>query len=218
MATEQSDAFVERARQARIIAILRAPTAEHVQSAAEALYEAGCRAIEVTMTTSGAVEAIARLRKLLPADAWIGAGTVMTADDVRAVTDAGAEYLISPVTDVQMIEEAQRQGVPAIPGALTPTEIVAAWRAGAAAVKVSPVSAVGGVDFVRQVSAFLPGIPLVPTGGVELGDVQGYLAAGCPAVGLGAPLLKDALTAAGDLDALRRRTREVLAGTGAAGA
>lgn len=206
--------FLERAADARVIAILRAPTAERFVAACEVLYEAGCRGIEITLTTAGAVEALAKVRAALPDDAWVGAGTVMTPQDVRATAEAGAQFLVSPVLDRECLAEAGRLGVPMVPGALTPSEIVQGFRAGAPAVKVSPIGSVGGVSYLRQVASFLPDVPMMPTGGVELADVPAYLAAGAVAVGLGGPLVQDGLAADGDLEALRRRTREVVASIG----
>jgi 2-dehydro-3-deoxyphosphogluconate aldolase/(4S)-4-hydroxy-2-oxoglutarate aldolase len=202
---------VERLATERLIAILRAPDADRFVAVARALYDGGWRGIEVTLTTEGALEAIGAVRAALPDDAWVGAGTVMTPADVQAVHAAGAQFAVSPVLDDGSVAAADRLGLPFVPGALTPTEIVAAWRAGCPAVKVSPVASVGGPAYLAQVGAFLPGIPLMPTGGVRLADVPAYLEAGAVGVGLGGPLLGDALTPAGDLAALTRRAAGVVA-------
>ena len=140
----------------------------------------------------------------------------MTPADVQAVHAAGAQFAVSPVLDDGSVVAAGRLGLPFVPGSLTPTEIVAAWRAGCAAVKVSPVVSVGGPAYLAQVGAFLPGIPLLPTGGVRPADVPAYLAAGALGVGLGGPLLGNALTPAGDLAALTRRAAHVVADVAAA--
>jgi 2-dehydro-3-deoxyphosphogluconate aldolase/(4S)-4-hydroxy-2-oxoglutarate aldolase len=121
---------------------------------------------------------------------------------------------VSPVLDDGCVAAAARLGLPFVPGALTPTEIVAAWRAGVAAVKVSPVVSVGGAGYLRQVGAFLPGIPLLPTGGVDPGEIGAYLSAGAVAVGLGGPLVGDALRPDGDLEALHARAVAALAPLG----
>ncbi len=203
--------FLQRAADTRVIAILRAPDAGRFVAASEVLYAAGCRGIEITLTSAGAVEALAAVRAALPGDAWVGAGTVMTPQDVRDTAGAGAQFVVSPILDRECLAEAARLGVPMVPGALTPSEIVQGFRAGAPAVKVSPVGSVGGVSYLRQVGSFLPDVPMLPTGGIELADVPAYLAAGAVAVGLGGPLVQDSLTADGDLGALERRTREVVA-------
>ena len=205
------DPLVERLARERLIAILRAPDADRFVAVASALYDAGWRGIEVTLTTNGALEAIGALREALPDDAWVGAGTVMSSAEVQAVHAAGAQFAVSPVLDDGSVAAADRLGLPFVPGALTPTEIVAAWRAGCPAVKVSPVVSVGGPAYLAQVGAFLPGIPLLPTGGVRPADVPAYLQAGALGVGLGGPLLGDALTPGGDLAALTRRAADVVA-------
>jgi 2-dehydro-3-deoxyphosphogluconate aldolase/(4S)-4-hydroxy-2-oxoglutarate aldolase len=212
------DPFVERLARERLIAILRAPDADRFVAVASALYDAGWRGIEVTLTTEGALQAIGEIRDALPEDAWVGAGTVMTPADVRAVHAAGAQFAVSPVLDDGAVAAAGRLGLPFVPGALTPTEIVAAWRAGCPAVKVSPVVSVGGPAYLTQVGAFLPGIPLMPTGGVNPADVPAYVDAGALGVGLGGPVLGDALTPAGDLVALTRRAADVVASLAPAGA
>ena len=210
-----SDPFVERLARERLVAILRAPDADRFVAVGCALYDAGWRVLEVTLTSQGALEAITELRDALPDDALVGAGTVMTPTDVQAVNSAGARFAVSPVLDEGSVAAAGRLGLPFVPGALTPNEIVAAWRSGAPAVKVSPVVAVGGPGYLAQVGAFLPGIPLLPTGGVQPADVPAYLRAGALAVGLGGPLLGDALDPGGDLAALTRRAAHVLAAVGA---
>ncbi|MGZ4650698.1 MAG: bifunctional 4-hydroxy-2-oxoglutarate aldolase/2-dehydro-3-deoxy-phosphogluconate aldolase, partial [Kineosporiaceae bacterium] len=124
------ETFLQRLGRERVIAILRSPDAGRVVDAARVLYDAGIRGIEVTLTTAGALEAIADVRSALPEDAWVGAGTVMTAADVRVVAEAGAAFAVSPVLDDGAVAAAGRLGLPFVPGALTPTEIVLAWRSG----------------------------------------------------------------------------------------
>ena len=129
---------------------------------------------------------------------------------------AGAAYLVAPDFRPEVVAWAVERGVPAVPGALTPTEIAAAWAAGATAVKVFPVSAAGGPAYLKAVRAPLPEVPLVPTGGVGLGDIGAYLAAVAAAVGIGAPLLGDAGDPGGDLGALAGRARRAVAAAGGA--
>jgi 2-dehydro-3-deoxyphosphogluconate aldolase / (4S)-4-hydroxy-2-oxoglutarate aldolase len=202
--------FLQRLARERVIAVLRAADAGRFVAVSRVLYEAGLRAIEITLTTTGAIDAIGEVRRALPDDAWVGAGTVMSVADVQAVSSAGAAFAISPILEDGSVAAASRLGLPFVPGALTPTEIVTAWRSGCAAVKVSPVSAVGGAGYLRQVRAFLPGIPLMPTGGIALPDVPDYLAAGAAGVGLGGPLLGDALRPDGNLEALAGRVTALL--------
>ncbi|WP_067564285.1 bifunctional 4-hydroxy-2-oxoglutarate aldolase/2-dehydro-3-deoxy-phosphogluconate aldolase [Nocardia acidivorans] len=187
-----------------VIAILRATTAKRFAEVTAVLHECGITAVEFTLTTTGALDA---LRDCAGFGHPLGVGTVLTAADAARAVEAGAAYLITPVVSVEVIEEGRRLGVPVISGALTPTEIRHAWTAGSTMVKVFP-AAIGGPGYIRAVRAPLPDIPLVPTGGVGLGELRAYLDAGAAALGIGAPLLGDAC-AGGDLDALRERARLV---------
>jgi 2-dehydro-3-deoxyphosphogluconate aldolase / (4S)-4-hydroxy-2-oxoglutarate aldolase len=208
--------FLERLAEVPVVAILRAEDAGRFLEVGRVLYEGGVRAIEVTLTSVGALDAFARLREELPGDALLGVGTVRSAGDAEAALAAGAGYLVAPDFRPEMVAFAVARGLPVVPGALTPTEVAAAWAAGATAVKVFPVSAVGGPGYVKAVRAPLPEVPLVPTGGVGIDDIGAYLAAGAAAVGIGAPLLGDAGGPDGDLSALGDRARRaVAAATGA---
>jgi 2-dehydro-3-deoxyphosphogluconate aldolase/(4S)-4-hydroxy-2-oxoglutarate aldolase len=169
------------------------------------------RAVEVTLTSEGALEAFARLREELPGDALLGVGTVRSLGDAERAAEAGATYLIAPDFRADVVAWAVERELPVVPGALTPTEVAAAWAAGATAVKVFPVSAVGGPAYVKAVRAPLPEVPLLPTGGVGIDDIGAYLAAGAAAVGVGAPLLGDAGGPGGDLAALAARARRAVA-------
>jgi 2-dehydro-3-deoxyphosphogluconate aldolase/(4S)-4-hydroxy-2-oxoglutarate aldolase len=191
-----------------VVAIARAASTARVGAAVETLVTSGITCIELTMTMPGAIEAIAMLVKQFGASACIGAGTVLTRDQARACIDAGAAFLVAPSAVPEVVDVALADGVPCLPGALTPSEVVAAWNAGAAAVKLFPAS-IGGAQYLRDIRAPLPDIPLIPTGGVGIDDVAGYLAAGAVAVGLGSPLFGDALTG-GDLGALADRASRLL--------
>ncbi|MFQ6395733.1 bifunctional 4-hydroxy-2-oxoglutarate aldolase/2-dehydro-3-deoxy-phosphogluconate aldolase [Nocardia sp. KC 131] len=183
-----------------IIAILRAPTAARFAQVAAVLHESGITAVEFTLTSAGALDA---LRDYAGSGHPVGAGTVLTAADAARAVDAGAAYLITPVVSTEVIAEARRLGVPVISGAFTPTEIHRAHAAGSTMVKVFPAS-VGGPDYIRAIRDPLPDIPLVPTGGVARTDVKAYLDAGATALGMGSPLIGDACVG-GDLEALRER-------------
>src|SRR3982750_2859062 len=139
-----TDPFAERLARERLIAILRAPDADRFVAVASALYDGGWRGSEAPLTPGGALEAIGGIRDALPEDAWVGAGTVTTPADVQAVHASGAQFAVSPVLDDGSVAAAGRLGLPFVPGALTPTEIVAAWRAGCEVVKVSPGAPGGG--------------------------------------------------------------------------
>ena len=210
--SEQVAGFLDRLAAVPVVAILRAADAGRFVRVGQVLYEAGVRAVEVTLTSTGALAAFGRLREELPGDALLGVGTVRSVADAEAAVGAGAAYLVAPDFRPEVVAWAVARGVPAVPGALTPTEIAAAWAAGATAVKLFPVSAAGGPAYLKAVRAPLPEVPLVPTGGVGLGDIGAYLAAGAAAVGIGAPLLGDAGDPGGDLDALAGRARRAVAG------
>jgi 2-dehydro-3-deoxyphosphogluconate aldolase/(4S)-4-hydroxy-2-oxoglutarate aldolase len=203
--------FLERVAAVPVVAILRAADAGRFLEVGRVLYEGGVRAVEVTLTSEGALEAFARLREELPGDALLGVGTVRSLGDAERAAGAGATYLIAPDFRADVVAWAVERELPVVPGALTPTEVAAAWAAGATAVKVFPVSAVGGPAYVKAVRAPLPEVPLMPTGGVGIDDIGAYLAAGAAAVGVGAPLLGDAGGPGGDLAALAARARRAVA-------
>jgi 2-dehydro-3-deoxyphosphogluconate aldolase / (4S)-4-hydroxy-2-oxoglutarate aldolase len=215
--SSRDPAFLERLAAVPVVAILRAAGAGRFLEVGRVLYEGGVRAIEVTLTSEGALEAFGRLREELPGDALLGVGTVRSVAAAEEAVGAGATYLVAPDFRPEVVAWARARGMPVVPGALTPSEVAAAWAAGATAVKVFPVSAVGGPAYVKAIRAPLPEVPLVPTGGVGLDDVGAYLEAGAAAVGIGSPLLGDAGDPGGDLAALANRARlAVAAATGAA--
>jgi 2-dehydro-3-deoxyphosphogluconate aldolase/(4S)-4-hydroxy-2-oxoglutarate aldolase len=191
-----------------VVAVLRFGDARHLRPAAEALAAGGVVGLEVTLTTPGAVDAI----RDLAADAAladrcvVGAGTVLDAGSARRAIDAGARFVVSPVLDVHVVALCREQGTAVLPGALTPTEILRAWDAGADAVKVFPSSAVGP-GYFRDVLAPLPHVRLVPTGGVSLENVDAWVRAGAVAVGVGSSLADPALVAAGRTGELTARAR-----------
>lgn len=188
-----------------LMAILRAPAADGFPAVADVLVEAGITALEVSLTSGGAIDAIAGLRRRLPDSVAVGAGTVLTADDVQASVDAGAEFLVSPVIDVPLVSASP---VPFYPGTATPTEMVQAHRAGAPIVKLFPAAGLGP-GFVRNLRGPLPQIQVMPTGGIALEDITDWLLAGAAAIGLGGPLLGDAASG-GSLSSLAARARQAV--------
>ncbi|MET0695472.1 MAG: bifunctional 4-hydroxy-2-oxoglutarate aldolase/2-dehydro-3-deoxy-phosphogluconate aldolase [Propionibacteriaceae bacterium] len=197
-----------------LIAILRAPDAAAFLPVSEVLYKAGFRCVEFTLTTAGAVEAVAEAIDSLPADLMVGIGTVRTEQQVHDAIDAGATFCVSQVFRPELVAAAKSRGVPFFPGALTPTEILNAWESGVPAVKVSPIGPVGGLAYFDNVRGPLPEIPLMPTGGVQLDEAQAYLDRGAVAVGLSGPLVGDALLPGGDLVALGQRAEQVVGAVG----
>ena len=172
---------------------------------ARTLGEAGVTCLELTLTTPGAVDALARVRAELGSDVALGMGSVIDAAQAAACLDAGADFLVSPGVCPEVALYALERGVPCYPGALTPSELIEAWGLGAPAVKLFPAS-LGGVRYLKDVRAPLPQIPLVPTGGVALEQISDYIANGAAAVGLGGPLVGDALDG-GSLAKLAVRAR-----------
>jgi 2-dehydro-3-deoxyphosphogluconate aldolase / (4S)-4-hydroxy-2-oxoglutarate aldolase len=198
----------------RVVAILRAENASRAEAVVDVLLANGIRSLELTLTTKGALEVVERLAATVPEGTDLGVGTVLTADEVDRSVDAGARFVVSPSVVPAVIEAATRHGIASYPGALTPTEIHAAWTAGASAVKLFPGGALGP-GYLTAVRAPLPDIPLVPTGGVAIEAVGAWLDAGAAAVGLGSPLIGDALAPDGDLERLAQRARAVCAAVGA---
>lgn len=205
---DTADEIWLRLEAASLVAILRAPTAARVREVAICLVESGIDCLEVTMTTEGALGAISDLVRELPAEALVGAGTVMDVREAEAAIDAGASFLVSPATCGSVIEWSAARDVLHIPAALTPSEILAATDAGARAVKIFPASALGGPSYIKALREPLPDCALVPTGGVGLDEIGSYLSAGASAVGLGGQLIGDALLPGGNLDELSARAKK----------
>jgi 2-dehydro-3-deoxyphosphogluconate aldolase/(4S)-4-hydroxy-2-oxoglutarate aldolase len=172
-----------------LLAILRAPSPELALRAARAIHTGGIRLIEVTMAAPNALRVLEELGRALGEEVVLGAGTVLDAATARDCVAAGARFIVSPGFDPETVDAARSLDAVAIPGALTPTEILTASRAGADCVKVFPCSAVGGPSYLKALRGPLPSIKLVATGGVHLENVVAYLEAGATAVGLGAGLI-----------------------------
>lgn len=196
----------------RVIAIARRVEPSTLPAVAEALAANGIRAFEVTLNSPGAIESIRLLADgALGERLLVGAGTVLSIAEAEAAVAAGAHFLVTPHLDPALVAWAAERGVPILPGAFTPTEILTAWRAGAAAVKLFPAS-VAGPAFIRDFRGPFPEIPLVPTGGVSVENAAEFLRAGAVAVGLGSWL-----TGVGDPAEVARRAASVVAAIGTAG-
>ena len=197
----------------RVMAIVRYRAPADLDAVVHELAAAGVALVEITLDTPDALPAIARAAGT--AELTIGAGTVRTADEARAAADAGAAFLVSPGLVPDVLTVAAERGVAAIPGVLTPTELLAAVDAGAAAVKVFPVTPVGGPAYVRALRGPFADVDLMPTGGIDVADVGAYLDAGAACVGLGGALVgADAPADAADLVAIGRRARAAMAAIG----
>jgi len=207
---------IEQIRAIGIIPVVRAQSAGEALAAVDAICSGGIPVLKITMTVPGAVQIINELAKRLGDDALIGAGTVLDAETARQCIDAGARFIVSPSLDVPTIEACRTLRVPVFPGAMTPTEVVTAWKAGADAVKVFPANAVGGAAYLKSLKAPLPQIELVPTGGVSLKNIAEYIAAGALAVGVGADLVDLAAVRDGDAASITAKAREYVAAVNAA--
>lgn len=206
---------VEQVEQAGIVAVIRLKEPEKVRAVVDALAEGGIRALEVTMTVPGAVELIRQLAPTMPAGFVFGAGTVVDAETVHRVVDAGAQFVVSPVFRREVIDACQKRDVASMPGCFTPTEILDAWDAGADIVKVFPATALGP-GYLKDVRAPLPEVKLMPTGGVTVDNAGDWIRAGAVAVGVGSSLLDTKAIASGDFKVLRTLAERMVANVRAA--
>jgi 2-dehydro-3-deoxyphosphogluconate aldolase/(4S)-4-hydroxy-2-oxoglutarate aldolase len=193
-------------QQVGVVAIMRARSSDQLLAAADAIKAGGVNAIEVTMTTPGALEIISQAVARYGADVLFGVGSVLDPESARAAILAGAQFVVCPTLNVKTIELCKRYSVPVMPGAYTPTEILNAWEAGADIVKVFPAS-VGGPAYIKAVKAPLPQIKLMPVGGVDLDTTADFIRAGCEIVAVGSALVNQKLLDAQDFDTLTQRAR-----------
>ena len=196
-----------------VIAVIRADSGEQLVNVCRALAAGGVRACEITMTTPGAIEAIAAASKALGSEALVGAGSVLDAPTARAAILAGARFIVSPVLNEEVIQMAHRYDCVAVPGALSPTEIFRAWSAGADVVKVFPANHFGP-QYLKDIHGPMPQVKLTPTGGVDLNTAADWIKAGAVAIGVGSSLVKKDLIAGAkwdDLAALARQYVDIVA-------
>jgi 2-dehydro-3-deoxyphosphogluconate aldolase/(4S)-4-hydroxy-2-oxoglutarate aldolase len=198
-----------------VIAVVRARSAEQVPPLAEALLAGGIRAIEITMTTPDAIRAIREAAVRFGKDALLGVGTVLDEDTAREAIEAGAEFVVSPITRPELVRAAHAADRPVMLGAYTPTECQMAYEAGSDFVKLFPADTLGPA-YIKSLRAPLPHLKIVPTGGVELGNIAAFFKAGCAAVGAGSSLVSSALLDQADWPALTQRAREFAAAARAA--
>ncbi|MBD2538487.1 bifunctional 4-hydroxy-2-oxoglutarate aldolase/2-dehydro-3-deoxy-phosphogluconate aldolase [Coleofasciculus sp. FACHB-SPT36] len=182
-----NQSWFKQVQKHRVIAVIRAPQMELGRQMAHAVASGGMQLIEITWNSDNPAELIGDLRSQLPA-CTIGTGTVLNREQLKDAIAAGAQFVFTPHVDPILIQIAMDSGVPMVPGALSPTEIVTAWQAGASCVKVFPVQAVGGASYIKSLQGPLGHIPLIPTGGVTVENAKAFLAAGAIAVGLSGSL------------------------------
>lgn len=188
-----------------IVAVLRADSLTHLTATVETLQEAGIRAIELTLTTPGILGAIAPLRSRLDPATRIGVGTVTSPEQAAAAAVGGAEFLVSPNTDEQVLEAARAAGIAMVPGGLTPSELARGRELGCGTVKLFPASTMGPA-YIRHLHGPYPGLPVLPSGGIGLDAVRDWVLAGAAGVSIGGPMLGDALSG-GSLTELAARAR-----------
>jgi 2-dehydro-3-deoxyphosphogluconate aldolase/(4S)-4-hydroxy-2-oxoglutarate aldolase len=198
------ESWLQLLKKYRSIAVIRSPDLELGLAMAKAVADGGIRLIEITWNSDRPEKLISKLRLDLP-DCTIGSGTILTLEELREAIDSGAQFVFSPHVNLTLIRAALAAKVPIVPGALSPTEIVTAWQAGATCVKVFPIQAVGGASYIKSLQGPLGQIPLIPTGGVKLENTKEFLAAGAIAVGLSADLFPQQFLATRDWQSIARR-------------
>jgi 2-dehydro-3-deoxyphosphogluconate aldolase / (4S)-4-hydroxy-2-oxoglutarate aldolase len=194
-----------------IVPVVRAPSADLAIAAAGAAAAGGIPIVEITMTVPGAIDAIAQLARTMGGSVVIGAGTVLDAATAGQCIAAGARFIVSPGFDAETVAFARREGVLMMAGALTPTEVIAAWKAGSDFVKIFPCGNVGGPAYIRSLKAALPQIPMIPTGGVNLTTAAAFLDAGAEALGVGGELISASALKEGNMGAITDLARQYAA-------
>jgi 2-dehydro-3-deoxyphosphogluconate aldolase/(4S)-4-hydroxy-2-oxoglutarate aldolase len=203
-------AVLKSLQETGLVPVLRAESMDKALALAEAVAAGGVNVLEVTMTVPGAVEVIERLVRDRP-DILVGAGTVLDAETARTCILAGAQFVVSPALNVKTIAMCHRYSVAVLPGALTPTEIVTAWEAGADVVKVFPAGAMGGAKYLVSLKGPLPQIKMIPTGGVSLATANEFLEAGAFALGVGSDLVNAKAMAEGKPELVTETARRYMA-------
>jgi len=194
-----------------IVPVIRASSTELAIKVADAVCAGGIPIVEITMTVPGAIDVIAQLAKSIGSHVLIGAGTVLDSETVMQCIDAGAEFIVSPGFEPETVRTVNRIGKLMMAGALTPTEVISAWKAGSDFVKVFPCGAVGGAKYIRALKAPLPQVPLVPTGGVNLETAADFIRAGAAALGIGGELVSSSALKSGDTSEITKLAQRYLA-------
>jgi len=196
------DATLKRILDGGVVAVVRAESGESLVKVVRALAEGGVTAAEITFTVPDAIDVIRRVRQEVGDAIVLGAGTVLDAETARVALLAGAEYLVSPVVNVDVIRLCRRYDKAIMPGAFTPTEVLTAWEAGADVVKIFPAD-VGGPAYLKALRGPLPQVRVMPTGGVDLDTAESFLKAGACCLGVGSSLVEPKAVAAGDFSRIR---------------
>jgi 2-dehydro-3-deoxyphosphogluconate aldolase/(4S)-4-hydroxy-2-oxoglutarate aldolase len=180
-----------------IVPVVRASSSKLAAQAAEAVCAGGIPIVEITMTVPGAVEVISQLASTVGSQVLVGAGTVLDAETAQRCIDAGAQFLVSPGFDIETVKLANRLDTLVMAGALSPTEVIAAWKAGSDFVKIFPCGSVGGAKYIKALKGPLPQVPMVPTGGINLNTAAEFIQAGSAALGIGGELVSASALASG---------------------
>jgi 2-dehydro-3-deoxyphosphogluconate aldolase / (4S)-4-hydroxy-2-oxoglutarate aldolase len=197
-------------RDVGLIPIVRTPSADDALRAAEAIISSGIGIAEITMTVPNALRVMEQVAKRFGDQVLVGAGTILDSENCAAAIAAGADFIVTPSFDSRVIETARKHDKPCLPGALTPTEVLAAWRAGADLVKVFPCGPVGGPKYIKAIKGPFPQIELVPTGGVSLDTTAEFIRAGASAVAVGGELVDLKALRAGNQDAITAMAKKFL--------
>jgi 2-dehydro-3-deoxyphosphogluconate aldolase/(4S)-4-hydroxy-2-oxoglutarate aldolase len=207
---------LQRIAEVGVVPVVRASSAEEAMQVVDAIREGGVPVLEITMTVPRAVRVIEQLADRYGTEVVVGAGTVLDAETARACILAGAAFVVSPALNTATIELCRRYSVAVMPGALTPTEVVTAWQAGADVVKVFPCGALGGAKYLKSLKAPLPQIEMIPTGGVSLQTAAAFIEAGALALGVGADLADTKAIRAGEAGKVTEAARAYVAAVRAA--
>ena len=202
---------LRRLKEIAVVPIIRTAEWPAAVSAVEAMFHGGIACAEITMTVNGALKALETISDRYGDSILLGAGTVLDPETARMCMLAGAQFLVTPSLNLKTIEIARRYSKAIFPGALTPTEILTAWEAGADGIKVFPCSAMGGAKYIKAIKGPFPDIELLPTGGVTLETIADFLAAGSAAVGVGGELADPRHCAEGSFGEITERTRRFAA-------
>jgi len=201
---------VRKIAEVGLVPVVRAQSADEAMMVVDAIREGGVPVLEITMTVPGALGVMEQVTRRFGADVVVGAGTVLDPETARACILSGARFVVSPALNLGTIEVCRRYSVAVMPGALTPTEVVAAWSAGADVVKIFPCGAMGGASYIKSLKAPLPQVEMIPTGGVSVKTAADFIKAGALALGVGADLVDTAAIFGGNAKLVTERAREYL--------
>jgi 2-dehydro-3-deoxyphosphogluconate aldolase/(4S)-4-hydroxy-2-oxoglutarate aldolase len=200
--------IIKQIEETGLVPVVRASSADEAMQAIDAIKEGGISVLEITMTVPGAIKVIEAVAAKNDDSTIVGAGTVLDAETARVCMLAGAQFIVSPALNLDTIAICNRYSVPIMPGALTPTEVVSAWTAGADFVKVFPAGSVGGASYIKNLKGPLPHIKFIPTGGVSLKTAAEFIKAGSSALGVGTDLVDVKAIRAGEAHVVTERARQ----------